>query len=207
MSFVTVGKNGRIYPRKFDHDEARERYAAGESSSALAREYGVTQTAVWTVVSAKGAKWRDSERLKGAGRCRRCGDPTNAQSVYTHPRSKGLCTSCANDDQATSVRADELQCSVCRAWKPDEAFPHNHSERFRRRTRHGTCRRCLTAARQEYRERHKVPCVGRGKPALPPSEKRTNGSDVPRCRSCFNAAQRVQAGTEAPVQLSREKAV
>jgi len=153
MSLTTVGKNGRVYPRKFDHEEARARYAAGESSAALAREYGVTTTAVWTVVAEKGAKWRDSTRFKGAGRCERCGAPTNALSRYTS--GSLLCKSCAYDDAATSVRPGELRCIICREWKPDEDFPHRHVD-LRRRGRHEACRRCNTVLRREHRRRNRA---------------------------------------------------
>lgn len=182
MSLITIGRNGRVYQRRFDHEEARRRYEAGESGSSLAREYGVSSTAVLTVVSATMEKWRDSTRFKGAERCIRCGAPKSKLSRYT--MGSLLCRSCADDDQATSVRSGELRCVSCRKWKPDAEFSMNRSETVRRRQRHRSCRVCQTRQRQEYRERHKVPCVGCGKPCLPPREKGTNWTDIPRCRSC-----------------------
>lgn len=187
VAFPGKERGARGYQRRFDHDEARRRYAAGESVAALAREYGVTESAVYLVVSAKQAASARAlhERYRTADRCERCGAVKSLFSRYTS--GSRLCRSCAMDDRATSVREGELRCSSCGEWKPDDDFPRNRSARLRRRGRHNQCRSCQTNARQAYRERHKVPCVGCGAPALPPSEKGPKGASFPRCRECASA--------------------
>lgn len=210
MSLTYVSpKRGRVYVRKFDHEEAQRRYDAGESYKELAAEYGVTPNAVWNVVTAAGrrasARSQENQRARtvGQGRCERCGAPTNLQAQRYGSR---LCRSCVADDRATSVRESELLCHGCGEWKADEDFPHKSSARVRRRGRSSYCRACETLARQRYRERHKVPCVGCGRPALPPNEKGTSGGSEPRCRACFYAARRVQGGAEARPSHRQETA-
>ncbi len=143
------------YFRKFDHDEAKRRNAAGESAASLAREYGVSTTAVLAVVSQRirASMDRAKERIRQSGRCERCGGPKNGLSSYSH--GANLCRSCAFDDLATSVRDTELRCSKCREWKPDEDFPRNRSESIRRRGRHDQCRACNTIARRAHRRRNR----------------------------------------------------
>lgn len=180
MSLTTVStKRNRIYQRKFDHDEARIRHAAGESLSALAREYGVTQAAVKRIVDAEHRAAMDSriQRWMMGGVCRDCGK----QGVS---RQKARCKKCASQAAATSVRPGELWCSRCQQWLPDESFPHGDKTKARR-GRHQYCRQCNTAARRQYREKVKVPCERCGRPCLPPSEKGHNKSDSGLCRDCY----------------------
>lgn len=195
MSVTFVGKNGRVYQRKFDHEEAQRRYAAGELASALAREYGVTRHAVASVVSdrTKATRRRYEMHVKLAGVCERCSAPTNLAAQRNGSR---FCRDCASDNQATSVGDGVLMCFKCREWKLDDDFPHTVSGAIRRRGRHSFCRACQTKARQEYRERRKVPCVVCGKPALPPNEKTTRGALLARCRECYHESLRVQAGPQ-----------
>lgn len=55
VSLVTVSaKNSRVYRRKFDHEQAQVRHAAGETVASLAREYGVN----WMAVKRVAAEWR-----------------------------------------------------------------------------------------------------------------------------------------------------
>jgi len=191
--------------RRFDHAEAQCRYDAGESLADLAVEYGVTRNGLWQVVTPEGrrAARRSTEnrraRTVGQGVCDDCGGTMNA---YSRKLGSTRCRFCAARAQATSVRESTLRCKTCREWKQDAEFPHGR-RRIARRGRHQQCRACQTKARQDYRERHKLPCVGCGAPALPPSEKRTRGGDVPRCRECFYEDQRArrrggaEAGSEA----------
>ena len=95
-------------------------------------------------------------------------------------------------------------CFKCREWKADEGFPHKNSGGLRRRGRSNYCRSCETIARQQYRERIKVPCVGCGKPALPQSEKGTRGRAEPRCRSC---SRRAYAAVQPPAEDGGEPAI
>lgn len=179
----------RVYTRKFDWDAARARHAAGESIAALAAEFGVTKQAIrFAVITGELDRQRAYSRAwQTRGRCDDCGGPMNNLS-----RSNGSrrCLSCAAKARTTSVRAHELLCQSCKKWKPDADFPRSRHKRVvYRRSRHRYCRACCTVARREYRDRNKVPCVGCGKPALPPNEKRTSGHHEPRCRECFHAWQ------------------
>lgn len=198
MSFTHVGKNGRVYVRAFDHAEARSRYQAGESMAALAAEYGVSASTVY-LAAYPGAKERNYARRRKreqSGTCPDCGAHATVNTAGQH-----RCRSCAGKRAATSVRADALLCFTCKEWKPDEEFPRNRAQRGRaRRGRAGSCRRCGTVLRQRYRERHKLPCAGCGKPALPASEKGLRGTLEPRCRACMHEHQRTPEYREAARQ-------
>lgn len=191
MTGKTRGR--RVYVRRFDYEEAQSRYDAGESLSALAAEYGVTYTAVWQVVTPAGRhlakRSADNVRARtvGQGICDDCGGPMSAAS-RRHGSTR--CMPCAARARATTVRAGELRCNRCREWKIDENFPMNRSKRGARRGRHQQCRACSTILRREYRERHKVPCIGCGKPVLPPREKGPHGYHEPRCLECSFKARR-----------------
>lgn len=204
LEYVSPRRPGRVYRRTFDHEQARRRWLAGESQSALAREYGVSQSRISQVVSdVHSATIRYyQEHVKLAGRCQRCGAPTNRAAQYQGSRH---CRDCAYKLLATSVRDDALRCFKCGQWKNDDDFPRSSAKTARRRGRHTACRACNTKARQAYRERHKVPCVGCGKPALPPNEKGAGGAAFPRCRECFVDSLRgrtVQARAEDLVPLT-----
>lgn len=175
------GVSTRVYVRKFDWDEARDRRAAGESVRSLAAEYGVSRTAIRRAIDpATYAQMAETtSRFMRSGTCVDCG----GQCSRYHER----CIPCQARSQATTARDGELQCMICREWKPDAAFPRNRSEKHGRRGRHGRCRSCDTKERQAYRERMKVPCVFCGSPTLPPSEKPTHGAAFPRCRTCSYA--------------------
>lgn len=169
-------------PRRFDHDEARRLRAEGMTYVAIAALMGVTDRTVRLICDpvqraksvARNTAWQRSAR------CPDCGAQTTRHYVGGDHR----CRVCDSLRQATSVRPNALRCFACHEWKPDEGFPKNRGGRVSRRGRHNFCRVCSTRVRQEYRERHKVPCVGCGVHVLPPSEKRTNGTDVPRCSRC-----------------------
>lgn len=90
----------RLYPRKFDWLEARARYAAGESGTALAKEYGVNKAAVYKVLkmpesAVAKATDADKQRLaellipKGYDACPRCERPKTRESA--------LCRDCFNE--------------------------------------------------------------------------------------------------------------
>jgi ribosomal protein L37AE/L43A len=173
----------RVYERKFDWDEARQLYVSGVALKDIAERFGVTYNAVRLAVNDEARK-RAREYLANwqrSGVCPDCGTQTTRRATTGDTR----CIDCASRRRATSVRSTALLCSGCRKWKPDDDFPLNRVKRGKqRRGRHNFCRACSTKARQDYRERHKVPCVSCGKPALPPSEKGTHGAAFPRCRSC-----------------------
>jgi hypothetical protein len=186
----------RVYERKFDWNEAKRRYAAGESLYLIASELGVSHQAVRRVVVPGKMEEQAaySRTLKGAGRCDDCGGPTHAGSRY---RGSTRCRDCASLALATSVRENELMCFGCKEWKPDEEFPLNKADSKARRWRHSFCRGCQTIARREYRNRNKVPCAdGCGTLVLAPNEQaasaRSHGATATGCcRSCAN--RRVQA--------------
>ncbi len=93
-----TARPGQIALRKFDHDEAVARHAAGEAVSALAREYGVSLTAVYRVVDprvrermyAQSQKSLERRRMPCKGGC--------GVLVWPHgARTTGYCNSCYGD--------------------------------------------------------------------------------------------------------------
>lgn len=193
MSLVTVGSNGRVYQRKFDHDEARARHAASETVIQLARQYGVKEVAVRRVVDARvrARMYATGSRFSMSATCvdcgRRCARYRTGEGVRQEPR----CATCAARARRTSVRDADLYCSSCEKWLPDHAFPHNSHKNCRaRRGRHRTCRGCLTAQRRAYRAARKVPCASCGRPRLAPNEtgaERRGSKDTGLCLSCYRA--------------------
>lgn len=179
MSLVTVSaaKGGRVYQRKFDHDEARVRHAAGESIRSLARNYGVSEAAVGRVVNpGTNARMRLISRANiMSGTCERCG-------VQGITKTSRWCRTCWALEKNESVRPGELLCSRCSTWKLDDEFYRNRMERFRR-GRHRLCKTCNNKARRDYRMRMKVPCPGCGQPTSPvgSSDRRTS---IGFCRKC-----------------------
>lgn len=171
-------------PRKFDHDKARARRAAGESVASLAERYGVTETAIRVAVDARARlRYEMYQAQRQRSVCGECGDPCSWNpSQQEAPR----CRACHAKARATTVRFDGLLCLACREWKWDSEFPWSRAEPHRR-GRHNSCRACQTKLRRDYRNRHKVPCVRCGAPALPPSEKSATSTDFARCRPCYEA--------------------
>jgi hypothetical protein len=181
----------RVYERKFDWDEASRLYNQGVSLVEIGRRLGVSYTAVRRIVVPGVKEVHDAHALarsaapvpciEGCGRT--C---TKIAAIY----HSGRCVECAAIRQATTAREGELQCYVCREWKPDEDFPHNKSEKFGRRQRHTVCRPCGTIARREYRNRNKVPCAdGCGRMVLAPNEQASSAKQkgytaTGCCRSC-----------------------
>lgn len=186
------GKRNRVYVRKFDHDEARARFAAGETVAEIARSCGVSWQAVNFVVR-PAALARHQAYYEGWRKATcACGAPCQ-RAVFRGEEPR--CVRCAADGRATSVREDELKCSRCQQWKPDDAFLSNrHRSSEIRRHRHGLCRPCQTEVRRDYRNRTKVPCVRCGEPTLSQAEK-TAGSRTPTglCAACFIDSQRRSA--------------
>ena len=142
-------------PRRFDHDEARARRAAGETYAALASEYGVSVTAIMRVCNAAYRAAQDARNAtwQRAGACPVCGGPATRYRLSGGGAYQHRCRSCANKEMATSVREDALHCSTCREWKPDECFPRNRAGGMLRRGRHNHCRHCQTTQKRAYRER------------------------------------------------------
>lgn len=166
-------------PRRFDHDECRRRHAAGESTYALAARYGVSQPSIYLAVN---AAYRARQATRASawqrdGRCPDCG----GQATRTG-RAQHRCQACAAKRAATTVRPAELLCVMCHEWKPDRAFPKNHS-RTARRGRHHQCRGCNTASKRAWRERNKVPC-SHGCGTLVDGKNRSRPDKPPECKPC-----------------------
>jgi hypothetical protein len=193
MSMVTHSrKRNRAYLRKFDHDEARKRHASGESVAALAREYGVTWSAVQRVVD---PITRERAALSSAARFARHG---NRSQYWPCPECGGrarkghLCRRChlarLRGGRDLFDKDGRMLCTRCGEYRPADEFGwRSHTKAPDRGFRRSTCRRCETQIRRAYRERCKVPCVVCGAPALPPEEKRTRGAGFARCRACYRA--------------------
>jgi hypothetical protein len=168
VSMVTVSrKRARVYPRKFDHDEARELYARGFSAGRLALKYGVTVTAIRRVLDpelrAKMQARVDAYRRSGV--CERCGGPcvpVRHRSKQVHnPDGRELCKGCRAIVRRKPIRlsADGVllgECGSCHTWKPLAEFP----PRVQRAIANGRvakwrCRACETAERRDYRHRNR----------------------------------------------------
>jgi len=136
--------SGRRYQRRFDWEQARARYQAGEAMTAIAASYGVTREAVRRVVDAAYYA-REQARLAArqkTGRCVDCGREINLRSTR--------CRHCAGIARRTTVRPNTLYCSACDQWKPDSAFYHDARNPARRY--HGwMCKTCNNQARRRYR--------------------------------------------------------
>lgn len=167
--------------RKFDWDEAKRRYQAGESQVEIARSVGVSITAVrfalYPLERASSRKRRAEWQRQAV--CAVCGGQCSRTSGQDPASYR--CRDCFNKAQAISVRDNELQCMTCRQWKHDTEFFHNRSLTLRR-GRGKVCRVCDTALRQARRERIKIPCDKCGKPRLPAQE--TRGA-TGLCRDCY----------------------
>jgi hypothetical protein len=201
----TRGKNGRLYRRSFDWDRALDLYAEGQTFDEIAAAMGVTSCAIARIADPE-KKERDyaaSLRYTKSGVCEGCGkdgitgeahraSAARSQSDVRSWDGRVLCVACRGKTRRKKLRlgADQvlrLECGHCREWKPIEEF----SPRVRLRltsgepVRNARCRGCETAARQDYRERRKVPCVRCGAACLPASEKGPRGRDTGLCRDCY----------------------
>lgn len=204
-------KKGRLYVRRFDHDDARRRFAAGETISALARAYGVTYNAVHRAVT-PGApeRQRANHRRWRTGQCEHCGGPAMrlvAGKRERTPDGRTLCSSCRGRVRRKPIKFEDgvvkAECGTCGTWKPLGEFP----PRVARALGEGrrvvyVCSACSTSKRTQYRETIRVPCETCGKPCLPPSEKGPNGSSRARCRDCFNAEHRIERRAREPEAAS-----
>lgn len=160
-------------PRVFDHDEARRRHEAGESAAKIARDVGVSATAVLRAVNpavrarmdAYSRSFLERMRTPCRGGCRRL--------VWTYATaSSGYCRAC-------------------------------YAEKFRRKVQHGTeteyrnhgcrceaCTRAASAAKRRRRERSRVPC-SHGCGTLVDSINRRDPNKPPECLAC--ALRRIHA--------------
>lgn len=160
-------------PRRFDHDEARRRYAAGERVSDLAREYGVTDKAIYLVVSDRCAASHERARANYYARrrvpCEACGkqclDAAAISSKRLHnPDGRSLCRRCRSDeklerlrfDLATNalfaVRCSMVDCANGERWQSPDNFTRGVRHRdIREGGIHSVCRACQTRMRTRNR--------------------------------------------------------
>lgn len=164
-AFMTIivksKKRARTYTRKFDYAEAKRMRKRGLSYGQIARELGVSPTAVQRAVDPEKRKQmeektaayiRDHRRQPCKGGCGTLvwmNQPDYPTKDGVKQRS-GFCRACASKNNAKSqVRKGKLLCTSCEAWKMDEEFPKGGSAVRRDRRHH--CTKCETDARQVRR--------------------------------------------------------
>lgn len=191
---VFSAKRNRVYVRKFDHDAARVRHAAGEKIADLASEYGVTTSAVYLIVT-PGARERQvaAARRYHTAVCERCGGRACALvggKLKNNPDGRLLCVHCRGivRRENVSLAADgtvlRLWCSTCRSWKPPAAFGRGTLYRdLRDGGFHKTCRSCLTVLKRDWRDRNKVPC-SHGCGTLVDGKNLRQPGKAPECGPC-----------------------
>lgn len=193
-------------PRRFDHDAARALLAAGFYQKDVAAMLGVSQNAICRIATEKNTRLV-SERAKARYRvpCSKCGGPC-VSAEHPSKRGKGsqppraICRSCAGKERRRRFRYDEMgqvaavYCPTCKTFKHPEAFGRGITFKdVRPGGFHKSCRNCLTKLRQDYRERHKVPCVACGAPCLPAGEKGPRGIDTGLCQPCYQRSRKTAA--------------
>lgn len=161
-------------PRKFDYDDARRRYANGESGIALAAEYGVSSQAVYRAVNDKmrermddaaSAYMRDHRTICKGG----CG---RLVWTYAMAHRSGYCPTC----NGLRLRAAEHGTEV------------RYSSPYKCRC--DLCRQAASAAKRARREASRQPCV-HGCGTLVDTINRGNPSKPLECRLC--ALRRIKA--------------
>ncbi len=158
MSLTTIGKNGRVYQRKYDHERARWLHdVRGWSYKRLAAHYGVSVTAIEYACNDKTRARMLAAAKAGNAKKRRPCLGNCGRLVWMHQKNKnpsGYCPTCHGLRVARTVRETTLLCSRCAEWKPDESFPKQAAAKARR-GRHQRCRPCGTAERREHRARNR----------------------------------------------------
>ncbi len=217
---------GRVYVRRFDHEEAARRIANGEKASALAAEYGVTSKAIHLAVAA-----RDPERREATNEyhrrwrttvCEDCGGP--AMKLVGGKREKNrdgriLCNTCRGKEKREGVEVDadgrvlRVRCVTCKAWQEPGVFCRGVRYRdLRDGGFHNECRPCGTARRIRYRDEHRVPCEscgtpveGKGRPNTKSAKAGRRAVDPDRaflCIACWHESPEGQAAMLAAVEAS-----
>ena len=180
MSLVTVGKNGRVYRRRFDHDDAVVRYRRGESVASIARLYGVSDRAVRRVLFPRVRRRMDAlarrqielRRVPCRGGC--------GTLVYTH--------------QANERRTG--YCQRCLAEKAAESRPHGTENSYRYGCRCKLCREAASEAKRLRRLKTKMPC-SHGCGRLVDTINRRYPDKPLECRPCSLARRK---GQKTPVR-------
>lgn len=159
MSLETRSRlRNRVYPRKFDHDEAKRLRAENPSLwtyQALADHFGVSDSAIIRVVNPEQAARMYKHTLEAARRKRvPCKGGCGRLVWMTTPDRTGLCQKClAIEHASVNVRETELRCTRCGEWKPDSEFSKASRAAYARRGLRNNCRACQTEVRREFRAR------------------------------------------------------
>lgn len=159
-------------PRRFDHDEARARHAAGEKAAVLAREYGVTKKSIYDVVSPVDHEQRNEYAREYQRRTQRVTCPGGCGALVWRRHGRvPLCPACTGVARRTAE--------------------HGTESRYSRGCRCDACRKAAGVARGIRRERRKVACASCGKPRLHPNDSRSGShhhADTGLCLACYRAS-------------------
>ncbi len=169
MSLVTHGKH-RDYQRKFNHEEARRRYAGGEGITSLAREYGVTVNGMRRVLDPLVAKsMLQHNKDWYTGQCELCGGPCMrlvGGKAKHNPDGRTLCKRCRGDEMTerlrfdsdwtlVAVRCNMVDCANGKRWQSPDNFTRGvRSRHIREGGIHTQCRACQTRTKRLYRAKH-----------------------------------------------------
>jgi hypothetical protein len=219
----------RVYVRKFDHEEAARRIAAGETRAALAREYGVSASAITLAVDrlapAVREEQNEQQRRSRTTTCDVCGGPAmklvGSKLAHNHD-GRNLCGTCRPKERRENVRVSAggtvtaVRCQTCREWCPPSAFQRGWRYRdLREGGFHNQCRACGTVARRAYRNRNKVSCEGgcgrmvegKGRATTSTTKKGRAPKDVDRpylCKPCWQKSPEGQEAIRKAVAASME---
>lgn len=164
MSLVTVStKKNRVYHRAFDHEEAKRlREEEGWTYTRIADHFGVSTAGVLRVLNPKYRTYSDRQTNAYHRKRRTACKGGCGKLVWNTTKGRtGYCQQClAARMVAADVREDELRCTRCRQWRPDDEFPlakirNGKRKNFGRRHKHCWCRQCVTAVRREFRHAHR----------------------------------------------------
>jgi hypothetical protein len=152
---------GRTYRRKFDHDDARRRFAEGETAQELAARYGVTTNAVRHALDPDRARrWHTTAQANFRAKlaCADCGKGMTHRTTRA-PDGRVLCVACRGKARRTRFVevAGEIhaRCHSCHEVKPLSEYPAGSSFKdVRPNGVHGTCRTCQTEDRRRWRREH-----------------------------------------------------
>lgn len=174
----------RVYQRKFDHEDAIRRFREGETVAAIAEDVGVSYTAVKRVVDPRTRAQMNLAILARTRRCVDCGAPKSVAGER--------CVACSGRvRRAQHWNKDGLlRCRRCSSYKHPREFSYD-ADNTTRDYYSDYCRPCASQARQDYRERRKIPCLRCGAPCLPASEKLRPdrpSRDTGLCLECFRAS-------------------
>jgi hypothetical protein len=176
--------------RSFDWDEARRLHVEGRSYASIAKEMGVSDSAIALACNEETYR-KTRERARAwiyAGKCPDCGAPA------TRAGGQSRCRKCAFEKMST-VRGDEARCSTCQEWKPLDAFTKSNDPYRRVR---GECRACGTVRRREWRAKNRdyENMVCRARKAVASAIRRGILVRPSICSTCDSSEHRIEAHHE-----------